>query len=214
MRRTWTSKFQDYHFLLWSNCRVPTFENWFRKSRTTRTDMLFNEIYDRINHLTPSVKNQNKWSMKLGNIELCELLDMEPKTQCKVCLSYWDIGIVCCTCGHFLRKGTEEKKNFVQYTMDLLSIPNYNIKKGRHHGHRHGKKPGDREYYIANPLKKKCKKEELLGYPRPIHTRRKVPQEHDWQRSNSKKFCRQMDDLADEDHTHHLTSRRNWRLHT
>ena len=26
---------------------------------------------------------------EVGNIELCELLDTEPKTQCKVCLSYW-----------------------------------------------------------------------------------------------------------------------------
>ena len=79
---------------------------------------------------------------EVGNIELCELLDTEPKTQCKVCLSYWDIGIVYCTCGHFLRKGTEENKKFVQYTMDLLSIPNYYIQKGRPHGHRYGKKPG------------------------------------------------------------------------
>ena len=39
---------------------------------------------------------------ELGNIELCELLDMEPKAQCKVCLSYSDVGIVYCTCGHFL----------------------------------------------------------------------------------------------------------------
>ena len=31
---------------------------------------------------------------EVGNNELCELLDTEPKTQCKVCLSYWDIGIV------------------------------------------------------------------------------------------------------------------------
>ena len=67
---------------------------------------------------------------EVGNIELCELLDMEPKTQCPVCSSYWDIGIVYCTCGHFLRKGTEENKKFIQYTMDFLSIPNYYIKKG------------------------------------------------------------------------------------
>ena len=67
---------------------------------------------------------------EVGNFELCELLDTEPKTQCKVCLSYWDIGIVYCTCGHFLRKGTEENKKFIQYTMDLLSIPDYYIKKG------------------------------------------------------------------------------------
>ena len=62
---------------------------------------------------------------EVRNIELCELLDTEPKTQCKVCLSYWDIGIVHCTCGHFLRKGTEENKKFIQYTMGLLSILDY-----------------------------------------------------------------------------------------
>ena len=65
---------------------------------------------------------------EVGNVELCELLDTEPKAQCKVCLSCWDTGILYCTCGHFLRNGTEENKKFVQYTMDLLSIPNYYIK--------------------------------------------------------------------------------------
>ena len=35
-----------------------------------------------------------------GNTEQCELLDVELKAQCKVCLSYWTIGIVYCTCGH------------------------------------------------------------------------------------------------------------------
>ena len=103
---------------------------------------------------------------EVGNVELCELLDMEPKAQCKVCLSYWDVGIVYCTCGHFLRNGTEENKKFVQYTMDLLSIPNYYMKKGRHHGHRYGKMPGDYEYFVSNSLKKKCKKN-FLG----IHDR-------------------------------------------
>ena len=99
----------------------------------------------------------------VGNIELCELLGTEPKAQYKVCLSYWDASIVYCTCGHFLRNGTEEKKKFVQYTMHFLSIPNYYMKKGRPHEHRYGKKPGDREYFIANSLKKKCKKKFYLG---------------------------------------------------
>ena len=103
----------------------------------------------------------------VGNIELCELLDTEPKTQCKVCLSYWDIGIVYCTCGHFLRKGRGANQKFIKYTMDLLSIPEYVIKKGRPHGHRYGKKPGDREYFSANQLKKKCNKKFFQG----IHDR-------------------------------------------
>ena len=126
------------------------------------------------NHLSPESKQMIH---DVGNIELCELLEMEPKTQCKVCLSYWDVGIVYCTCGHFLRKGTEENKKCIQYTMDLLSIPDYYIKKARPHGHRYGKKPGDRILH-RQITQEEVQKEELLGYPRPIHTRRKVPQEH------------------------------------
>ena len=141
---------------------------------------------------------------EVGNIELCELLDMEPKAQCKVCLSYWDVGIVYCTCGHFLRKGTEDNKKFIQYTMDLLSIPDYYIKKGRPHGHRYGKKPGDKEYYIAHQLKKNCKKKYYQG----IHDR--FFRDEKFSRNmieigRTEDLCRQMDDLADEDHTHHLT---------
>ena len=41
---------------------------------------------------------------------------------------------------------------------DLPSVLEYAIKEGRPHGHRYGKKPGDKEYYLANQLKKKCKK--------------------------------------------------------
>ena len=90
----------------------------------------------------PFSKESQDMIKAAGNIELCELLDVEPKAQCKVCLSYWNVGIVYCTCGHFLRDGTEENKKFVKYTLDLFSIPNYYIKKGRPHGHRYGKKPG------------------------------------------------------------------------
>ena len=80
-------------------------------------DLLQNQSF---NPLSPESKQMIH---AVGNIELCELLEMESKTQCQVCLSYWDIGIVYCTCGHFLRKGSQENQKFVKYTMDLLSIP-------------------------------------------------------------------------------------------
>ena len=99
---------------------------------------------------------------EVGNIELGELNETEPKAQCKACLSCWDVGIVYCTCGHFLRKGSRENQKFVKYTMDFLSISDYYMKTGRPHGHRYGKKPGDKEYYVAN-LKKKCKKKFFQG---------------------------------------------------
>ena len=77
---------------------------------------------------------------EVGNIELCELLYVEPKAQCKICLSYWDVGIVYCTCGHFLRDDTKENKKYIKLVLDLVSIPNFYIRKGRPHGHRYGKK--------------------------------------------------------------------------
>ena len=78
-----------------------------------------------------------------GNTELCELLDVEPKAQCKACLAYWDAGIVYCTCGHFLRDDTTENKKYIKSVLDLFSIPNFYIRKGRPHGHQYGKKEGD-----------------------------------------------------------------------
>ena len=45
----------------------------------------------------PFSKESQDGIKSAGNTELCELLDVEPKAQCKACLSYWDVGIVCCT---------------------------------------------------------------------------------------------------------------------
>ena len=140
--------------------------------------------------------------MKSGTSNCVNYSTRNPK--CSAKYVYRDVGIVYCTCGHFLRKGRGENQKFIKYTMDLLSIPDYVIKKGRPHGHRYGKKLGDREYYIANQLKKKCKKKNFQG----IHDRF-VRDEQFRSRmiqiGRTEDLCRQMDDLADEDHTHHLT---------
>ena len=50
----------------------------------------------------------------VGNIELCELLETEPKTQCTVCLSCWNTGIFYCTCGHFLHKEIGANRKFIK----------------------------------------------------------------------------------------------------
>ena len=79
----------------------------------------------------------------VGNVELFE----DPKTQCNACLSYWSEGIVYCTCGHLLKE-TVANRGFIEYILDFLSILEYVIKKGRPHGHRHGKFPGNRQNII------------------------------------------------------------------
>ena len=66
----------------------------------------------------------------VGNIELCELIETEPKTQC--------------TAWSFLAEKRRSIEKIAQYTLDLHSVPEYVIKKERAHGHRNGKKPGDK----------------------------------------------------------------------
>ena len=68
----------------------------------------------------------------LGNVELFELCKTIPKVQCS--LLYWNQGIVYCTCGHLFREN-QSSRGILRWTLDLLSIPNYVIKKGRPHGH-------------------------------------------------------------------------------
>ena len=84
-----------------------------------------------------------------GNTELCEIVDVEPKSQCRACLTYWNVGIVYCTYGHLLEDDTTENKKYISSVLDLFSIPNLYIRKGRPHGHRYGKKEGCREFHTA-----------------------------------------------------------------
>ena len=105
--------------------------------------------------------------MKLGTSNCVNYSTRNPKRSAKYVYHTGTLASSTARCGHFLRKGREKNQKFIQYTMDLVSIPDYYIKKGRPHGHRYGKKPGDREYYFANQLKRKRKKKSLQG----IHDR-------------------------------------------
>ena len=149
-----------------------------------------------------------------GNTELCEIVDVEPKSQCRSCLTYWDAGIVYCTCGHFLRDDTTENKKYISSVLDLFSIPNFYIRNGRPHGHRYGKK-GCKEFHTANQLQKRCRKKQYEN----IHDRfirdtwfRKTMIEL----GRSDEVILEMDRLASEDHSHIATEedidvyRGNW----
>ena len=131
----------------------------------------------------------------------------------------WRIGTLAssyCTCGHFLRDDTTENKKYIKSVLDLFSIPNFYTRKGRPHGHRYGKK-GAREYHTANQLQKKCRKR---GYSN-MHDRfiRDT-----WfiktmlELNRTEEVIREMDKLANENHTHIATEeeldvyRGNWRI--
>ena len=98
----------------------------------------------------------------MGNVELFELCETSPKVPCSQCLLYWNQGIVHCTCGHLLREN-QSSRSILQWALDLLSIPNYVIKKGPAHGNRHGKTEQQRKHFLANNLRKRCIKRSFEG---------------------------------------------------
>ena len=82
-----------------------------------------------------------------------------------------------------------------------------------------GKKPGDKKYYTANQLKKKCKKKQFQG----IHDRFLRDQEFRIrmiENHRDEEVCRRWDAFADEDHTYYLSEeeyfyyKNKWRLHS
>ena len=123
------------------------------------------------NASNPFSEMSKKMIKDMGNVELFELCKTIPEVQCKECLLYWNQGIVYCTCGHLLREN-RSSRGILRWTLDLLSIPNYVIKKGRHHGHRYGKTEEQRQHHIAHNLRTRCIKRGFVG----IHDRFKKNQ--------------------------------------
>ena len=139
--------------------------------------------------------------MAVGNTELCEIVDVEPKSQCRACLTQWSAGIVYCTCGHLMKDDTTENKKYLSSVLDFFSIPNFYIRKGRPHGHKYGKAPGCKEYHTTNQLQKRCLKRKYDNtHDRFI--RDKFFRKTMIELSRSEKIILEMDWLASEDHNH------------
>ena len=101
-------------------------------------------------------------------------------------------------------KESAASRGAIQCTLDLLSIQNYVIKKGRPHGHRYGKTKEQRDYHIVHNLRKRCIKRNFGG----IHYRfLKDPifREHQLEHDRTEEVCIQMDKDAQKDFTYHVT---------
>ena len=107
------------------------------------------------NAYNPFSEKSKKMIREMGNVELFELSETIPKVQCSECLLYWNQGVVYCNCGHLLVE-SESSQHFSQWRLDALSIPHYDIKKGRPHGARHGKTDAQKEHFVAHNARKRC----------------------------------------------------------
>ena len=152
-----------------------------------QADLQQNNVYN------PFSNNSKAMIRELGNVELFELCETIPKVQCSQCLLYWNQGVICCTCGQFL-VDSESRRMF-----DKLRL-----------GARHGKTEEQKVYHIAwNAWKRCCKKVDSQGgHFTGIHDRflrDPVYRESQLAIGWTEQKCKEMDELAKEDHTYHLT---------
>ena len=169
-----------------------------------QADLQQNNVYN------PFSNNSKAMIRELGNVELFELCETIPKVQCSHCLLFWNQGIICCTCGQFLVE-SESRRKFDKRRLDALSIPHYVIKTGLCHGARHGKTEEQKEYHEAWHAWKRCSKKVVFQgeHFTGIHDRylrdpvyRASQLAIGW----TEQKCKEMDELAKENHTYHLST--------
>ena len=154
-----------------------------------------------------------------GNIEISEIVNAEPKWQCKSCLNHCNPGVIYCVCGRLMTTDSAENRKYISSTLDSFSIPCFYIRKDRPRGHRYGKAPGCKEYHTAHQLAKKCRKKGYESiYDRYIRDKafRSAMIDH----SRTEQMILEMDKLAKEDHSYKASKaeiefyRGNWWLHS
>ena len=154
-----------------------------------------------------------------GNIEISEIVNAEPKWQCKSCLNHCNPGVIYCVCGRLMTTDSSENRKYISSTLDSFSIPRFYIRKNRPRGHRYGKAPGCKEYHTAHQLAKKCRKKGYESiYDRYIRDKafRSAMIDH----SRTEQMIIEMDKLANEDHSYKASKaeiefyRGNWWLHS
>ena len=149
--------------------------------------------------------------MDAGNTEICEIVNVEPKWQYR--------SHIYCVCGRLMTQDSAENRRYISAILDTFSIPNFNIRKNRPHGHRYGKAPGCKDYFTANQLAKKCRKKKYDS----IHDRYildKTFRKSMIEVGRSEQMIKEMDKLASEDHTYKANKEENefyrgsWWIHT
>ena len=71
----------------------------FNNSRITRTRTRSKKIWTRLKNSTRSSKKSKELTTSMGNTEFFALLETSSKIQSPDCAVFWEVGVICCTCG-------------------------------------------------------------------------------------------------------------------
>ena len=158
--------------------------------------------------------------MAAGNTELCEIINVEPKWQCKVGPKHCSTGIIYFTYGHLMTDDSAENRKYISAVLDTFSIPNFYIRKDRPHGYSYGKARGCKDCYTANQTCKEMVRIKKYDSIHERYNRDKTFRKAMIEMGRCEKIIKEMDQLASEDHTYKATKeeivvyRGNWWIHT
>ena len=150
-----------------------------------------------------------------GNTEICEIVDVEPKSKCRACLTTGTLASSTARVDTSCEMIQQKTRKYISSVLDLFAIPNFYIRKGRPHGHRYGSKEGCKEFHTAKQLQKRCRKKQYEN----IHDqfiRDTLFSKTMIELGRSEEVILEMDRLASEDHSYIATKeeidvyRGNW----
>ena len=125
----------------------------------------------------PFSQESKEMIQEVGNVELCELLYVQPKTHCKVCLSYKDAASSIARATLLAqRNGGEQEICSVHHGSPLDSELLYKERattRAPSWEEARGLRVHRREL-----AQEEMQEEEFLGYPRLVHSRREISQEY------------------------------------
>ena len=105
-------------------------------------DVHFKVIFNNIDNSNPFSKESKDMIREVGNIELCELLDVEPKAQCKYVCRTGTSASSYCTCGHFCEMERKRIRNSFNTQWISFRFPITTSRKGDHTATATGRKKG------------------------------------------------------------------------
>ena len=100
----------------------------------------------------------------LNNTEIFELCEYSSKQQCPECNTYWDTGLIYCSCRRNL-KSSKRPTEFEQNNYDVTLIRCYVIKENSSRGAKHGPSERQRMYYQAKQMLKKARQKKHESHP-------------------------------------------------
>ena len=189
-RLTSTSEYPDCHILLWNKLITIVYGNSWRRSRTTLTDNLFNEIYNKTKPTTRLVRRPTKWFRTWATWSCLNCSRQTPRRSAK---NAYHIGVNAFSIASWKKVRPTEASSNTHWTFSQFQTTW--LRRDDLMATDMGKPHNKKEYHQAHNLKKRCIKKGYQG----IHDRflidsefRASQLEHD----RHEEVCIKMDELA------------------